>query len=116
MPFLIALGALAVLVLWERRGHAGRHHPHPPGMTPGPGTFGPPAPACAADQWQLPAQRDIPQEVTDRSVQILHSPAPLGTQLVERVAGRVWRFQVEIHGANELNPNPHRGVGVRFCP
>jgi len=71
--------------------------------------------ACASSQWRLPAQRDIPSEVTARAVQLLHSSAPLGASFVERTAGRVWRYQVETHGANDQNPKPHRGVGVRLC-
>jgi hypothetical protein len=63
----------------------------------------------------MPEYRDIPQEVVERAKQILVSSAPMGQELVERIAGGVWKFRVEIHGANEMNPNQHRGVGVRLC-
>ena len=130
MPFFFAFGVLAVVLLWTKRGHASWGHPLPPapprplGMPPeaywpqpppGPDSLAAAPPTCASNQWQLPAQKDVPKEVTDRSIQILHSSAPMGTQLVERAAGGVWRYQVEIHGANEMNPKPHRGVGVRRC-
>ena len=126
MPYLLAFGVLAVVFLWGKRGFAGwGHHtlppgpPRPPGMPPeGYWPQAPPGPGsltCQSNQWQLPAQRDVPKEVTDRSIQILQSSAPMGTQLVERAAGGVWRYQVEIHGANDMNPKPHRGVGVRRC-
>jgi hypothetical protein len=144
MPLVIAMGIIALVVLWERQGRAGRAHgaplalpPRPPGMPPpqywpqpppGPASLPTPAwptvpaapgpaplPGCASQQWHLPAQREIPKEVTDRAVEILRSPAVMGSSTIEQVAGRVWRFQVEIHGANDQNPNPHRGVGVRLC-
>jgi hypothetical protein len=129
MPFLLAFGFLAVVLMWTKRGHASLGHPlppappRPPGMPPeawpepprGPGSLAVGPPTCASNQWQLPDQKDVPQDVTNRSVQILRSPAPMGTQLVERAAGGVWRYQVETHGANEMNPKPHRGVGVRRC-
>jgi len=96
--------------------------PMPPGMPPSvPGWVGPAAPApappssCATNQWHLPEYRDLPQDVIERAKQILVSTAPMGHELVEHIAGRVWKFKVEVHGANEMNPNPHRGVGVRIC-
>ena len=133
MPLLLALGIVAALIFWEKRAHGGWNPfepglapARPPGMPPetywpaappGPGSLAAaPGPAtCSSSQWHVPAQQDIPKEVTARAVEILHSPVPLGAQTVERVAGRVWRFQVEIHGANDQNPKPHRGVGVRLC-
>jgi hypothetical protein len=74
-----------------------------------------PPPGCASQQWYLPQQREIPAEVTERAKQLLASALPLGAQTVEQIGNQMWRFQVETHGANEMNPNPHRGVGVRLC-
>ena len=120
---LAALGLIAFVVLWEKKhGHEHGHQPRRQGRAGAPqGPWGPPAvaaplrPMCLSNDWLLPAQQDVPSEVTARAVEILHSPAPLGSQTVEYVAGRIWRFQVEIHGANDQNPQPHRGVGVRLC-
>ena len=76
-----------------------------------------PAPAarCDSEQWKVPPQQAVPPEVTARAVEILTSPAPLGHEQVEYVAGRMWKFVVEMHGPNDQNPKLHRGVGVRLC-
>lgn len=63
----------------------------------------------------MPTQPEIPPEVKARAMEILRSPMKLGEQVEERWAGRVWRFQVETHGASAQIPTPHRGVGVRLC-
>ena len=121
MELLLALGLIAAIVMRQKHGRLGLPQwlsapAAPPPLWPSaPPAWPAPLPSCASQQWQMPEQRDIPREVTDRAVQILKSSAPMGAQLVEQVAGRIWRFQVEVHGANELNPQPHRGVGVRLC-
>src|SRR5271155_2836919 len=133
MEVLVAIGVFAVLFLLERRSHAGVHYgppatpvpmpPRPPGMpppafwpspAPGPGALAPPPvlpaapgpPSCVSDQWHMPTQPEIPPEVKARAIAILHSPMKLGDQVDERWAGRVWRFKVETHGANDQIPTP----------
>ena len=139
MPYILLAGLVAYLVLARRSGWTpSREHPLPPLPSwprgpQGPGPQGPmpqpmpppwlqppqapapPPPGCMSQQWHLPQQREIPAEVTERAKQLLVSSLPLGAQTVEQIGSQVWRFQVETHGANEMNPKPHRGVGVRLC-
>lgn len=123
MELLVVLLGFGVFLLIRRKeaAQAGRP-PHglfdwlSPAGPARPGVAAPAsAPRCESDQWKVPPQRAVPPEVTARAVQILTSPAPLGHEQVEYVAGRPWKFVVEMHGPNEQNPNLHRGVGVRQC-
>jgi len=115
MPYLLLAGVVFYVVMSRRGAHFSA--PRPPFWGPGaPQAPSPqvPAPLTCMNQ-HLPQQREIPQAVTDRAKQLLASALPLGAQTVEQIGNQVWRFQVETHGANELNPQPHRGVGVRLC-
>lgn len=41
---------------------------------------------------------------------------PLGTtRFYQVIDGKLYALRVELHGANEHNPEPHRGVGVTAC-
>ncbi len=128
MELLVILLGFGVFMLIRRQkeaAHAGR----PPGTAPHgifdwllpagparPGVAAPaPAPRCDSEQWRTPPEPAVPAEVHARAVQILTSAAPLGHEQVEYVAGRMWKFVVEMHGPNDQNPKLHRGVGVRLC-
>jgi hypothetical protein len=70
----------------------------------------PDASRCA---WVVP--NPIPIEVLRRAQAIHAIGAPLGTEYVEEVGGRIYKFTREIHGPNQQIPHWHPGVGVRLC-
>jgi hypothetical protein len=57
----------------------------------------------------------IPPDVVRRAKEIQALGAPLGTEYVEELGGRVYKFRREVHGPNKEIPFPHPGVGVRLC-
>jgi hypothetical protein len=57
----------------------------------------------------------VPKSIVTRSVAILRSSQPLGTDLIENIDGVVWKFHVRKHPPNSSNPVEHRGVDVERC-
>jgi len=53
--------------------------------------------------------------VIRRAQQIQALGATLGTEYVEELGGRIYKFRREMHGPNKDIPFPHPGVGVRLC-
>jgi hypothetical protein len=39
----------------------------------------------------------------------------MGTEYVEELGGRIYKFRREMHGPNKQIPYWHPGVGVRLC-
>jgi hypothetical protein len=96
VPLLGIAGTFAVIASSRRRGSA------------------PPAPPDTSRcTWMIPAP--IPADVVQRAKQIQALGAPLGTEYVEELAGRIYKFRREMHGPNTEIPYPHPGVGVRLC-
>lgn len=71
------------------------------------------APDTARCTWAVPDP--IPPDVVRRAKEIQALGAPLGTEYVEELGGRVYKFRRELHGPNEEIPYRHPGVGVRLC-
>jgi hypothetical protein len=66
--------------------------------------------------WNRPLYKDIPADVLARAWAIKDDVSiPLWTHLVETLDGQSWRFNVVIHGTNEIVNHPHRGVDVEVC-
>lgn len=57
----------------------------------------------------------IPGDVVRRAKEIQALGAPLGTEYVEELGGRVYKFRRKLHGPNQEIPYWHPGVGVRLC-
>jgi hypothetical protein len=71
------------------------------------------APDTSRCTWAIPDP--IPPDVIRRAKEIQALGAPLGTEYVEELGGRVYKFRRELHGPNEEIPYWHPGVGVRLC-
>jgi hypothetical protein len=63
--------------------------------------------------WAIPDP--IPGDVVRRAQEIQALGAPLGTEYVEELGGRIYKFRREMHGPNKEVPYWHPGVGVRLC-
>ncbi len=63
--------------------------------------------------WAVP--NPIPIDVIRRAKEIQALGAPLGTEYVEELEGRIYKFRREMHGPNQQIPYWHPGVGVRPC-
>lgn len=74
-------------------------------------------PKNICDNWHRPIYREIPQDVLDRSWQLKDDLSiPLWSHIIEPSKdGRLWRYNVVIHGMNDIVPFPHRGVDVEVC-
>jgi hypothetical protein len=63
--------------------------------------------------WAVP--NPIPIEVVRRAHEIQALGAPLGSEYVEELGGRIYKSRREMHGPNKQIPYWHPGVGVRLC-
>jgi hypothetical protein len=93
VPLLGIAGTLAVIASSRRRATA------PPDTS-----------RCT---WAVP--NPIPIDVIRRAKAIQALGAPLGTEYVEELGGRIYKFRREMHGPNKEIPYRHPGVGVRLC-
>jgi hypothetical protein len=93
LPLLGIAGTFAVIASSRRR------VPAPPDTS-----------RCA---WTIP--NPIPIDVIRRAKEIQALGAPLGTEYVEELGGRIYKFRREMHGPNKEIPYWHHGVGVRLC-
>ncbi len=93
VPLLGIAGAFAVIASSRRRATA------PPDTS-----------RCS---WAVP--NPIPIDVIRRAKEIQALGAPLGTEYVEELDGRIYKFRREMHGPNKEIPFWHPGVGVRLC-
>jgi hypothetical protein len=75
----------------------------------------PPAPRLDTSlcTWHLPDP--VPPEIVQRALAIHAQDPPMGTEYVEEIGGKIWKFKREFHGPNAQNPTYHAGVGVRRC-
>jgi hypothetical protein len=94
MPMLAVAGTLAIVASSRRRASSA-----PPDTS-----------RCA---WAVPDP--IRRDVIRRAQEIQAIGAPLGTEYVEELAGRIFKFRREMHGPNKEVPFWHPGVGVRLC-
>jgi hypothetical protein len=63
--------------------------------------------------WAIP--NPIPIDVVRRAHELLARADPLGTEYVEELGGRIYKFRREMHGPNKQIPQVHPGIGVRLC-
>jgi hypothetical protein len=103
VPLLGIAGTLAIIGASSRRRTS----------APLPAPLPAPTPDTSRCTWAVPSP--IPIEVVRRACEIQAIGAPLGTEYVEELGGRIYKFRREMHGANKQIPYPHPGVGVRLC-
>ena len=71
------------------------------------------APDTSRCLWAVP--NPIPIDVVRRAHELLARADPMGTEYVEELGGRIYKFRREMHGPNKQIPYWHPGVGVRLC-
>jgi hypothetical protein len=63
--------------------------------------------------WSVPDP--VPPAVTVRAVELLARGDPLGTQYVEEVQGRIYRFRRAMHPPNAQIHDWHQGIDAVEC-
>jgi hypothetical protein len=63
--------------------------------------------------WEVPDP--VPPPVTVRAVELLARGDPLGTEYVEEVQGRIYRFRRAMHPPNAQLPEWHPGIDAVEC-
>jgi hypothetical protein len=63
--------------------------------------------------WAVPDP--VPAAVTVRAVELLARGDPLGTEYVEEVQGRIYRFRRSMHPPNGQLPDWHPGIDAVEC-
>jgi hypothetical protein len=63
--------------------------------------------------WAVPDP--VPAAVTVRAVELLARGDPLGTEYVEEVQGRIYRFRRAMHPPNAQIPEWHPGIDAVEC-
>lgn len=70
-------------------------------------------PDVSSCDWAVPDP--VPAAVTVRAVELLARGDPLGTEYVEEVQGRIYRFRRSMHPPNAQIPDWHPGIDAVEC-